>query len=127
MHSGRRDDARSANPEEAMNQERHPDSPTAQPRQEQAIEAIVKRAAKDRAFRDRLLADPRAAIEAAYGVRIPPTFRVQFIEKGPDLDALVVLPEFQADGALSDGDLEHVAGGWWQEPGLDWSQSILDA
>jgi hypothetical protein len=110
-----------------MNQEQHQDSPHAQPRQEQAIEAIVKRATKDRAFRDRLLADPRAAIEAAYGVRIPSTFRVQFVEKGPDLDALVVLPEFQPDGALSDDDLEHVAGGWWQEPGLDWSQGILDA
>lgn len=93
---------------------------------QQAIEAILRRAAHDREFRSQLVGDPRTAIQAAYGVTIPPTFRVRFVEKGDDLDALIVLPDFQTpDGALSDDELEHVAGGVHQD--ASWSRHIIKA
>lgn len=93
---------------------------------QQAIDAILKRAVHDRDFRSQLLTDPRKAIQGAYGVTIPPTFRIRFMEKDTDLDALVVLPDFHpADGALSDDQLEHVAGGMHQD--ASWSRHIAQS
>lgn len=99
---------------------------------ERAIRAIVARASHDREFRAALLANPRWAIDRAYGVAIPPAFRIRFIEKGADLDALVVLPDFTAvetdaaellaDDAQASELLSHVSGGgadaarsWWRD------------
>lgn len=80
--------------------------------QEKLLDAIVQRATMDTSFRQQLLAAPRDAIKAAFGVQIPETFRVKFVEKGADLDALVVLPDVKNSGdELSDDDLEAVAGG----------------
>jgi hypothetical protein len=93
--------------------------------EEDAIKAIVDRASRDPAFRRDLLTDPRSTIERAYGVSIPPTYRIRFIEKGPDVDALVVLPDFSPDGELSDHDLEHVSGGA-QHHAPSWSVPITD-
>jgi len=79
---------------------------------EQLLEAILARAAYDRAFRTGLLASPKQAITAAFGVTIPEQFRIRFIEKDADLDALVVLPEAGLpSGELSDSDLDTVHGG----------------
>lgn len=81
-------------------------------RRQQLLDAILERAAADRDFRQHLLAEPHRTIREAFGVTIPPTFTIRFIEKEPGLDALVVLPELgPADGELSDGDLEVVSGG----------------
>ena len=79
--------------------------------QEKLIEAVVHRAGSDRVFRQRLLADPAAAIHDAYGVTLPHGFRIRFVEKPADLDVLVVLPDASADEELSEDDLEKVAGG----------------
>jgi hypothetical protein len=79
-------------------------------KEQQVLEAVLQRSTEDAAFRGRLLTDPRAAIFEAFGVKIPEQFRVKFIEKGSEVDALVVLPEFRTD-ELSDRDLENVAGG----------------
>jgi hypothetical protein len=85
---------------------------------EQVLDAVISRATKDSEFRAQLLTDPRTAIQTAFGVVIPPDFRVRFIERGPDTDALIVLPAFRGmttnnapDGALSDDELESVSGG----------------
>jgi hypothetical protein len=92
--------------------------------EDEAIKAIVDRASRDQAFRHDLLTDPRSAIERAYGVTIPPTYRIRFIEKAADVDALVVLPDFAPDGELSERDLEHVAGG--ADQAATWSVPITN-
>ena len=79
---------------------------------QEALEQILTRAAVDLDFRRALLVDPRKAILDGLGVRIPASFRVKFIERGKDVDALIVLPDLQRqDGELDDCDLESVAGG----------------
>ena len=86
--------------------------PTSNDRERQVLEAVVDRASKDPVFRKLLLTDPRGTIDANFGVRIPETFRIRFIERDPDLDALIVLPDLQVTNAeLSDQDLEAVTGG----------------
>lgn len=77
--------------------------------------AILKRAASDLEFRQGLLADPRSAIESGFGVELPDGYRIRFVERDPDVDALVVLPDFEGSGGLSDKDLEAVAGGTGQD------------
>ncbi|HET7230275.1 MAG TPA: hypothetical protein VFJ16_09745 [Longimicrobium sp.] len=87
---------------------------------EKLLEAVVHRAGLDRPFRKQLLAEPGHAIHAAFGVRLPDGFRILFIEKDPSFDAVVLLPDLDdMDEALSDDDLELVAGGGvgdWTEP-----------
>lgn len=74
------------------------------------LREIVDRAATDRAFRARLLSDPASAIRNEFGVILPRDYRIKFIERPRDLDALVVLPDVD-DGDLEEGELEQVAGG----------------
>jgi hypothetical protein len=82
------------------------------PTERSALDAVVERAATDRAFRASLLTDPHAAIQQAFGVRIPADVRIKFIEKSADVDSLIVLPDLRGPaGELSDSDLESVAGG----------------
>lgn len=80
--------------------------------EQRALEAVLQRASVDLEFRRRLLASPRQAIQEAYGVSIPANFRVKFIERDPDVDALIVLPDMRSTSReLSDDSLEAVAGG----------------
>jgi hypothetical protein len=82
---------------------------------DQIFEEILKRSATDRGFRDRLVADPAGAIEEVIGVPVatlPRPINVKFIEKDAGLDAVIVLPDFlDPEGALSEAELEAVAGG----------------
>ena len=88
---------------------------------QEALEQILTRAAVDLDFRKALLHDPRKAILDGLGVRIPASFRVKFIERGKDVDALIVLPDLQrTDGELDDCDLEAVAGGGDGDPPPPW-------
>jgi hypothetical protein len=85
-----------------------------------ALKAILDRAATDLAFRKRLLVDPRGAIFDSFGVIIPPAFRIRFVERAVDLDALIVLPDVEmSTGELSDDGLENVSGG--VEETAEWS------
>lgn len=95
-------------------------------RPSQALEAVVSRAAADGAFRRDLLTDPRRAIQEQFGVIIPADFRIKFIERGPDVDALIVLPEFNPEqGQISDDDLETVSGGTTPDfDAADWADPI---
>lgn len=75
------------------------------------LKEVLQRAATDREFRTRLLADPVAAIRMAFGVILPHHFRIKFIERPRDLDALIVLPDVGGRGELDEDDLDLVAGG----------------
>lgn len=75
------------------------------------LKEVLERAAEDREFRVRLLADPVAAIRMAFGVILPHNYRIKFMERPRDLDALIVLPEFGRGTELDDEDLDLVAGG----------------
>lgn len=82
------------------------------PRRQQILDAILERAAVDREFRQHLLNEPHQTIREAFGVVIPSSFTIRFVEKEPGVDALVVLPELGSPaGELSDDDLEAVSGG----------------
>jgi hypothetical protein len=77
-----------------------------------ALALVLARAETDDAFRARLLAEPHGAIYDAFGIQVPADFRLRFIERHADVDALVVLPDLRrADGELSVEELEQVAGG----------------
>jgi hypothetical protein len=84
--------------------------------QEQLLRQITSRAAVDGEFRTRLLTEPHSAVAEAVGIELPATFRIRFVERDSDLDALVVLPELIPEAAeLSEEELEAVAGGSdWQ-------------
>ena len=78
---------------------------------QQLMAAILSRAATDPAFRSGLLNDPKRTIRDTFDVAVPDDYRVRFIQKDPDLDALVVLPDVRpAQAELSDGDLDSVRG-----------------
>ena len=77
-----------------------------------AMRAVLARAETDANFRQQLLVEPRRIIYETFGIRIPEQFRIRFIERERDVDALVVLPDLRASAnELTDQDLEHVTGG----------------
>lgn len=59
------------------------------------IEEVLRRSMVDPDFRRRLLDDPHAAIRDAFGYEIPPNVRIRFVERDPDVDALIVLPDLR--------------------------------
>jgi hypothetical protein len=76
---------------------------------------LIERSLQDDVFKQRLLADPRAAVEEELGTPLPEDVRVMAVEETQDTIYLV-LP-FRSTGAqeaseLSDRELETVAGGW---------------
>ena len=70
---------------------------------------LIHKATTDEAFRDRLLTNPRAAIEDEYGIRFPAGIEISVIEETPR-SLNLVLPARPAD-QLSDDELAGVAGG----------------
>ena len=85
------------------------------------LDEIMRRASEDTSFRTFLLSEPKEAIYQTFGVRVPLNFRVQFIEKGADIDALVVLPDMaRTNDELTDDDLDAVAGGTGNPPPGTW-------
>lgn len=82
----------------------------------QLLNDILGRAATDPTFRTWLLTEPVAAIHASFGVQVPEGYRIKFIERGSDVDALVVLPDLETNGELSEEELEEVAGGTTPDP-----------
>jgi len=111
----------------------HPEPPAKEPalvspvndRDQQVLETVLARASEDLEFRQRLLSDPRPAIEEAFGVAIPADFRLKFIERDANVDALIVLPDLRQspdDDVLSEDELEQVSGG--VNTHLTWSRAV---
>ena len=75
---------------------------------------IVQRSLEDDSLRQKLLADPRAALEEELGTRLPEEVRVVAVEETADTIYLVLPSASSAGegGELSDQELEAVAGGW---------------
>jgi Nitrile hydratase, alpha chain len=74
---------------------------------------LIQRSLQDEAFRQRMLADPRAVIEQELGSRLPESVEVRVVEETADTIYLV-LPSASPlgqGGELSDQELEAVAGG----------------
>jgi hypothetical protein len=75
---------------------------------------LIERSLQDESLRQRLLADPRAALEEELGTRLPEEVQVVAVEETADT-VYLVLPlrstEAQEAGELSDRELEAVAGG----------------
>ena len=92
---------------------------------EQMERRLVQRSLEDDAFRQRLLEDPKAAVEQELGTRLPEEVRVVTVEESADTIYLVLpgTPMAGAEGGeLSDRELESVAGGWLDRPDT-WQQS----
>ena len=80
------------------------------------LELVLSRAAIDARFRRRLLTEPRAAIKEAFGIDLPDNLRLRFIERDPEADLMVVLPDLIDPGEpLDDATLDRISGGTaWQ-------------
>lgn len=79
---------------------------------EQLLSDILDLAITNQDFRSGLINDPKPAIFDQFGVQIPESYNLRFIERDPDLDALVVLPDFDTGcDELTDDDLDDVCGG----------------
>ncbi len=75
---------------------------------------LIEKATVDDVFRARLMADPKAAIEAETGVTVPSEFTIEVHEDTADTSHLILPPS--AD--LGEADLEQVAGGFsWADVG----------
>ena len=75
---------------------------------------VIDKAGMDEAFRQRLMADPRNAIESELDVTLPEDMSISVVEESAT-NTVLVLP---ASPALSESDLEQVVGGACQ--GLPW-------
>lgn len=87
-------------------------------------QAIIDKAMRDEAFRQRLLRDPRGALKDAFGATIPPGVTIHVHEETTS-DVHIVIPGAKgAYGAsqgnaqeLSDADLEVAVGGMMRRGG----------
>jgi Nitrile hydratase, alpha chain len=75
---------------------------------------LIEKGLEDESFRQRLIEDPKAAVEQELGTRLPEEVRVVTVEETSDTIYLVLPSTSMAGaegGALSDQELESVAGG----------------
>ena len=91
---------------------------------------LIEKSLEDEAFRQRLIEDPKGAVEQELETRLPEEVRVVAVEESADTIYLV-LPSTPMKGResveLSDPDLESVAGGGlpYQYTGYDPRNPIL--
>jgi hypothetical protein len=78
----------------------------------QKEDPIVAKAVRDASFRQRLLSDPKAALQAEFGTAIPPEVHIHIHQETPT-DIHIVIPAEAPGGIseLSDSDLELAVGG----------------
>ena len=76
---------------------------------------IAMKAAEDDDFRARLVADPRATVEAETGLRFPDGYRL-YVHEESATDAHMVLPP---KPELSQQQLDRIVGGW-DNGTVDW-------
>jgi hypothetical protein len=83
---------------------------------------LIDKSVADETFRERLLADPRGALERELGRSLPEGIEVKVVEETPESVYLVLPPKAatsQGGGELSERDLEAVAGGF-EDPVRDY-------
>ena len=76
---------------------------------------LIEKSVEDESFRQRLIEDPKGAVEQELGTRLPEEVRVVTVEESADTIYLVLPPTAQAGqptGEISDQELEAVAGGY---------------
>jgi hypothetical protein len=81
---------------------------------------LIEKSLQDESFRQRLVEDPKGAVEEELGTRLPEDVRVVTVEETQDTIYLVLPGTSMAGregGALSDQELESVAGAGTWEPG----------
>ena len=81
----------------------------------EAESRIIQRSIEDDAFRQKLIEDPKGALEQELGTRLPEEVRIVTVEETAETIYLVLPSTPMASGeggALSDQELESVAGGW---------------
>ena len=91
---------------------------------------LIEKSMEDEDFRQRLLEDPKGAVEQDLGARLPEEVRVVALEETPDTIYLVLpgTPTAGAEGGeLSDQELESVAGGWGGETVGDASCAVINS
>jgi hypothetical protein len=71
---------------------------------------LIERSLEDEEFRQRLLDDPKAAVEQELGSALPEGVDVRVVEESSDTIYLVLPGASVVGGELSDQDLEAVAG-----------------
>jgi nitrile hydratase alpha subunit len=71
---------------------------------------LVARAWADESYRDRLKADPRAAVAEETGVTVPESVAIEVLEETPD-KAYLVIPSNRM--AIADEDLNAAGGADW--------------
>lgn len=86
------------------------------PGDDRLLRDATLRAATDQVFRKRLLTQPELAIYDAFGVRLPASHRLRFIEKPADVDTLIVLPDLENGEVELDDDLLDAAAGGEDDP-----------
>ncbi|MGF1470892.1 MAG: NHLP leader peptide family RiPP precursor [Rubrobacteraceae bacterium] len=83
---------------------------------EEIRQRLIQRSTEDEELRQRLLEDPKAAIEQEVGARLPEELEIRVVEETPDIVYLVLPPKLEGAieaGELSGEELESVAGGAW--------------
>lgn len=70
-------------------------------------EHLTAKAITDPAFREQLVADPKAAIKEELGLAIPDGFTIKVHEEQPETSQLVLPPS----AALGEAEMEQAAGG----------------
>ena len=85
---------------------------------------LIERGLEDESFRQRLLEEPRAALEEELGARLPAEIQIRVVEETQDTIYLVLpsaSPGLGEGGELSDQQLEAVAGG---ELAFSWDVNV---
>jgi hypothetical protein len=83
---------------------------------------LIEKSLQDDAFRQRLLEDPKGAVEEELGTQLPEDVRVVAVEETAETIYLV-LPSASPvgeGGELSDRELEAVAGAGWGSVETEW-------
>ena len=76
---------------------------------------LIEKSVEDEDFRQRLIEDPKGAVEQELGSRLPEGVRVETVEETADTIYLVLPSTSMAGGEggeLSDQELQAVSGGW---------------
>jgi len=74
-----------------------------------AYEALLLKSAQDAAFREALIKDPKATLEAHLGTSLPEDFKVNIVSNTATELTLVIPPKLADE--LSDAQLDEVSGG----------------